>query len=88
MSRYGIRVMTQDDIQRAQERYAMSKKKSRVKALKPFPDTDRDERISSIREDLALLYDEAVTAQKRAAEMGTPQVDGARFPNASAKGVH
>jgi hypothetical protein len=87
MSRSGLRVYTQDDIKRAQERYMKDKLKARKKALKPFPDTDRDERITSIRESLASAYDEAVAAQKREADMGTPAVDGARFPSAAAKGV-
>jgi hypothetical protein len=84
MTRYGIRVITDEYIQQQQERYAMAKNKARKKALKPFPDTDRDERIP---ESLADLYDEAVAAQKREAAMGTPAVDGSRFPSATAKGI-
>jgi hypothetical protein len=87
MTRYGIRVITDEYIQQQQERYAMAKNKARKKALKPFPDTDRDERITEIRQSLADLYDEAVAAQKREAAMGTPAVDGSRFPSATAKGI-
>ncbi len=80
MSQFGIRVITDEHIRRQQERYAMAKKKAKKKRLPKFPDANRDSRISQIREDLAALYDVAVEARDRAADMSAQPADRGRFP--------
>jgi hypothetical protein len=69
MSRWDVRVITDEQIQRQRERYVMAKTKARKKRLPKFPSADRDSRLSAIKERLSSLYDLAVEMRDRDAAM-------------------